>query len=452
MAIPAKIQLKRRTIGLGQGAQLLEGELAYSYDARTLYIGNDGATVNIEIGGQAFLDLLSATPGVATADKAVILDSSAEIDVWVAASYKVSIVPGAGFVKNDASGNLLFGQTGEQTDLNLTDLADATISSPIMNQYLCFDGSEWINAFVTLNNLSDVVLSTPLSGQHLEFNGFDWVNATPSSGGAVSELNDLSDVDLSTLIVTDNGAVLTVNLGGVWAQSDKIRLRQITDKANSAAVIYIEGPLDPPTITNVAPALHFKTGLFGLDDASIGATGTIDDYNLKFFTKGAGTFILQPGGVNPAAGLLGVDASGNILFAQSGGGGVSVLDDLTDVIITTPAPDSLLQFDGSQWVDQADLVINSGAATYWGAIATDDTWRMVRNGNDLSFQRRESGTYVEKAKFLPASFLTSGSCTAGSYVRSGTSQIGFVKHDSSGNFIFEDLIQPGDLPTDGYDL
>ncbi|MEK0340462.1 MAG: hypothetical protein QQN46_09660, partial [Nitrosopumilus sp.] len=41
---------------------------------------------------------------------------------------------------------------------------------------------------------------------------------------------------------------------------------------------------------------------------------------------------------------------------------------------------------------------------------------------------------------------------AGSYVVSGISQVGFIKHDDSGNFIFEDLIQPGDLPASGYDL
>ena len=43
----------------------------------------------------------------------------------------------------------------------------------------------------------------------------------------------------------------------------------------------------------------------------------------------------------------------------------------------------------------------STTAFYFGDSATDGTWRIVRDGNNLSFQRRESGAYVEKGKFQP---------------------------------------------------
>ena len=45
-----------------------------------------------------------------------------------------------------------------------------------------------------------------------------------------------------------------------------------------------------------------------------------------------------------------------------------------------------------------DLVVSSGDALYLGDITTDGTWKIIRVGSDLSIQRRESGTYVQKSK------------------------------------------------------
>jgi hypothetical protein len=47
----------------------------------------------------------------------------------------------------------------------------------------------------------------------------------------------------------------------------------------------------------------------------------------------------------------GLSMAGSTLSA-TGGGGSSALDDLTDVIITTPATNDILQYDGAEWVNQ----------------------------------------------------------------------------------------------------
>lgn len=41
--------------------------------------------------------------------------------------------------------------------------------------------------------------------------------------------------------------------------------------------------------------------------------------------------------------------------------------------------------------------VGSSQAYYFGAESTDSTWRIIRSGNDLKFQRRESGSYVDKS-------------------------------------------------------
>lgn len=48
-------------------------------------------------------------------------------------------------------------------------------------------------------------------------------------------------------------------------------------------------------------------------------------------------------------------------------------------------------------VGDGDVVVeDTGRAVYIGDPGTDGTWRMIRSGNDLKFERRESGSYVTK--------------------------------------------------------
>lgn len=44
-----------------------------------------------------------------------------------------------------------------------------------------------------------------------------------------------------------------------------------------------------------------------------------------------------------------------------------------------------------------DIEVDSSGAYYMGDPVVNGTWRMVRSGNDLVFQRRESGSYVTKS-------------------------------------------------------
>ena len=326
-------------------------------------------------------------------------------------------------------------------------LADTNVGVPTTSgSYLCFDVGQqvWIDAKIALDDLDNVSVASPNSGDHLEFNGSNWVNATPSGGGGVSELNDLSDVDLSTLTAPDGGAVLKVNNAGIWAQSDKIRLRQITDVGGFAPVIIIEGPFDPPTITNFAPALHFKTGLFGVDDPSIGVTGTLDDYNLKFFTKGAGTFILQPGGGNPTAGLLGVDSSGNILFGVSAGGAAE-LNDLSDVTLSSLAEGDFLRLNGSgQFVNttlvDADVPTTLTLGQIFGqsfGLAILQFSSNVGATSNIEIANSASGTPVIASVGSSANLrLATSGGTFQLFPGGAAGTAGLLGLDSSGNIVF----------------
>lgn len=50
---------------------------------------------------------------------------------------------------------------------------------------------------------------------------------------------------------------------------------------------------------------------------------------------------------------------------------------------------------------EGDIETGAANAFYFGDPSTDGTWRIIRDGDDLSFERRESGTYVFKMKINP---------------------------------------------------
>lgn len=52
---------------------------------------------------------------------------------------------------------------------------------------------------------------------------------------------------------------------------------------------------------------------------------------------------------------------------------------------------------GEMKVVGGSVELDAAEAIYLGDANTDGTWRMIRSGNDLLMQRRESGAYVTKS-------------------------------------------------------
>ena len=68
----------------------------------------------------------------------------------------------------------------------LDDLDDVVITSPVINQVLSYDGTNWINSSTAatvsgLNDLSDVVISVPGIGDLISYDGVQWINTPISS-------------------------------------------------------------------------------------------------------------------------------------------------------------------------------------------------------------------------------------------------------------------------------
>jgi len=353
------IRIKRR-IPVGAGDQLKPGELAYSEGSGTLYLGNGAETVNLVIGGDFFTDLLSATPGVATADKAAILDSNIEIDSWnvagllTAETFKTSAAVAAGFVKNDGSGNFLFGQTGEQTDLFLDNLADVTITSETLGDFLRFDGSVFVNTPLSASDLpththveadiTDLQNYSLVGHTHVEADITDLQNYSLVGHTHVEaditdlqayllditgeSIDDLSDVDTTGISTGDH---LTFN-GTNWVPvtNDFIGLADTPPDYSGAGLLFLRVDSGVSFVEFVSISLSDLPAI-ALDDLSnVNASSPNTNDVLTF--------------------------NGTWAAAAPAGGGASELDDLSDVTISTPADKEYLCYDGSEWVNAGILL------------------------------------------------------------------------------------------------
>jgi hypothetical protein len=113
------------------------------------------------------------------------------------------------YLTTDGSGNFYF-EDIVYPPIKLEDLVDVTITAPVINQILKFNGVEWINGTAisgaqTLNDLTDVTIANPASGNTLKYNGSQWINGS-------SLLNDLGDV---TIVTPQQGNTLKYN-GAEW--------------------------------------------------------------------------------------------------------------------------------------------------------------------------------------------------------------------------------------------
>jgi hypothetical protein len=124
------------------------------------------------------------------------------------------------------------------------------------------------------------------------------------------------------------------------------------------------------------------TGISGLSTTAIGLK--IYDITLattcKAIETNAGLVVINEGGDSASDMRVEGDTDTNLLFTDASADKVG---------IGTSSPTSKLDIAG-------DAEISSDKAYYFGDPTTNDTWRIVRSGNNLEIQRRESGSYVAK--------------------------------------------------------
>ena len=337
-----------------------------------------------------------------------------------------TVAMGGGTVTSVTAGTGLSGGTITTTgtislNANLNNLNDVTITTPSTNQFLRYNGSQWINQSFSpvtsitagtglsggtitttgtialnanLDLLTDVVITTPTTNQFLRYNGTNWVNQTVTlNSGTVTSIT--AGTGLSGGTITTTGTIaLNANL-------DLLTDVVISTPSTNQFLRY-----DGTSWVNQSftPVTSITAGT-GLSGGTITTTGTIAlDANLDLLTDVVITtpttdqFLRYDGtswvnqSFTPVTSITaGTGLSGGTITST---GTISLnanLDDLNDVVISTPSTNQFLRYDGTSWVNQTVTLnsgtvtqINTGTGLLGGPITSTGTIYLSANLNSLT--------------------------------------------------------------------
>ena len=116
---------------------------------------------------------------------------------------------------------------------SLSDLSDVDITSPTSGDIIMYDGNDWVNTALALGDIADVRYPTALSdGDVLTYdaNSGDWINQAIPTPAVPDELNDLSDVEITS--PTANDLLIYDDIDQKWVNGQyyiSMTLNSLTD-------------------------------------------------------------------------------------------------------------------------------------------------------------------------------------------------------------------------------
>lgn len=342
-------------------------------------VGGAGLTGDITVSGSLNV---GAGTGISALTDAVAINRT-QVDSWYASfghGHNAATPTVPGFM-SAADKTILDGLAAGPGVVNLDSLSDVTVSGPVRNEVLLYDGTTWKNSlpggdigaipFTINRDYSAFTTGTVSSGQIAFDNNMDWTKvktawihytdsvtstsnetalrvvgagsilrvahnkgtfeftvATRSFAGSTATYGVTPGV--GNIQFPNNGSAMSVTLNGTQISGGAIELNQLNDvtltsPANDQILKFNNATKQ--WINAAVPAGGGATNLDGLTDVVI--------------TTPASTQILQFNGTNW------------VNAAAPAGGGATNLDGLTDVVIAAPATDQVLRFNGTNWVNAA---------------------------------------------------------------------------------------------------
>ena len=176
----------------------------------------------------------------------------------------------------------------------------------------------------SLDDLTDVIVTSATPNQVLKWDGTQWINAeVPGTIGGTTKFQTVGDGTATTFTITHNLATrdLVVSISENTSPYGVINTSWEATTANMITIYFDTAPASDSVRVSIYAAVS---------GALIGETGPVG-----------------PTGPTGATGAQGTVSS-------------SVLNDLSDVVITSATPNNYLQYDGTQWVNSyVDLGTNT---------------------------------------------------------------------------------------------
>lgn len=247
----------------------------------------------------------------------------------------------------------------------------------------------------------------------------------PLTSGLVETIQDTMDStiqDTGTIVKSYNDAAGTMflSLATTLGGGDDQRAGLISWADTGLIHNLVQGwPYQSRSATS--PSFALNTYGYGIDASaadvaialpSISDVGTPAVWFVRREDASANLVTFVPSGsdiINPPYDTISLDGQGNAVMAWadtgrnewnilplvlstggSGGGGPVALDDLTDVVLTSPNDGDFLYHNGTSWVNLTWLQYTDGALLIGSSVA-DAMFRLLPYGNDIYFQNTHDG-------------------------------------------------------------
>ena len=331
----------------------------------------------------------------------------------------------------------------------LNDLSDVNMSGANVGNILRFNGAKWVeypdsnfssySHTHSLNDGTDVVLTSPANGEVLKFNGTNWVNDTDATGGGGgvvlyeeegtsgataclfgttntftvsigTENQTGNNTDYGVVIGRSNvisgdytticggfqnmvSGLYSATLGGtgltVTSDYSYVFGRGITTGAGIDDRMFIYGVYDTGGNSTVSQEDCIFWAPIG-HEMSMGINvSTIDSVFHIGTNSGIADIKIEQGSAPGTTTDKLYNVSGSLFWngtqLAGGGGGVSAINDLSDVTITSAATGDILRFNGSAWVDYPDSNFAASGHTHSLNDGTDVVLTSPSTGQVLKF-------------------------------------------------------------------
>ena len=359
-------QLRRGTNAQRSAITPLQGELLYTTDTKTLYVG-DGTTAGGTIvsgGGGGATYAISAETTTGGANLRLTGSDASTDNVKLAEGANVTIT------RTDASTITISSSGTGGGASNLNDLGDVVITgTPLPGQVLKYDSvtSKWINdadsvsSDIFIDDLSDVVITgTPVDGDVLTWNNALalWVNGSPPATYTDQEATDAVGLALNNGIHTGisfNYAPLTQALS---FSLDLDPIGTMLQDGTNTGITFSYNSLTNALTSTVAVALADAT------DVSLGTPidGHILRYNAGLWSESAETVSLLSDDPSPTL-AANLDLDG---FSITGIGNIGITGDIeaTGDIMTTAGAFVIVTESGEPAPSILDVLnYNTGASS-----------------------------------------------------------------------------------------
>jgi len=367
----------------------------------TTTIASNSVELGVDTTGEYVANLVSGT-GI------TITDNSGEgmtPVIKVADSYTTNMVSNiansAASVSSyaDSVGNIAY--SNAVTYINnrtLDDLSGVTLSNVVVNDFLLYNGSVWINDDLSLNKISDIATSNVLNGQILIYDSSlgKWINSivpeAPSGTSLTFTKGNNTDtsftlfhgLETQNVVVTIRSTITDEVIQTRWSTTDGAG----ASSNNHVTVTFTE----PPETDEMSITVYGS-----VQSTSVVITGRLDnlsgDVMISTALSGHSLFYNGSKWINRKASittdmsdvLISGNATGQFLkwngsaWVNSSISTINNLDDVGDVTITSAQNGDLLKWNGSVWVNASGYALLA-SPTFSGTVS-GITKTMVGLGN-----------------------------------------------------------------------